>query len=306
MKKIDLTGQIFGKLTVIKEAEPHIQPNGKKRTQWECLCSCGNTTIVKTENLRNGHTTSCGCACGRISHLNERFGRLITIKQLFGGKYLCKCDCGNLVEVSTSNLTSGNTQSCGCLQKDKASEANFISLVGQRFGKLVVIQRVENNRYNHVCYECKCDCGGTVFVDAGNLRQGITQSCGCIKSRGESRINQWLTKNNITFIPQYSHEDIFLSSGRRPFFDFAIIKNNKPIAFIEYQGKQHYEYSGYGWDNEENYKNTVRRDIERREECQKIGIPLFEIPYWELENIEQVLQKIIFSLNMEEAQEAEN
>ena len=166
--------------------------------------------------------------------------------------------------------------------------------MGQRFGKLTVVKRVENNRHNHVCYECKCDCGGTAFVDAGNLRKGTTQSCGCIKSRGESKINQWLTENNISFIPQYSHKDIFLSSGRRPFFDFAIMKNNVPVAFIEYQGKQHYEYSGYGWDNEENYHNTVRRDQERREQCQKIGIPLYEIPYWDYNkiNINYIKEKI--------------
>lgn len=299
MKKLDLTNQTFGSLTVIKEAAPYIQPSGKKRTQWECICECGNTTIVRTEYLRNGHTTSCGCACGRVSHLNERFGRLVTIKQLPGGKYMCQCDCGNIIEVLTYNLTNGNTQSCGCLQKDRASEASFISLVGEKFGKLTVIQRVENNRYNHVCYECKCDCGGTAFVDAGNLRQGITQSCGCIKSRGESKINQWLTENNISFIPQYSHKDIFLSSGRRPFFDFAIMKNDVPVAFIEYQGKQHYEYSGYGWDNEKNYRNTIRRDQERREQCQKLGIFLYEIPYWDYDNLESSLKNIISATKME-------
>ena len=299
MKKLDLTNQTFGSLTVIKEAAPHISPNGRKRTQWECICKCGNTTIVKTEYLRNGHTVSCGCACGRVSHLGERFGRLVAIEHLPGGKYLCQCDCGNIVEVKTGNLTNGNTQSCGCLQKDRTSEASFISLVGEKFGKLTVIKRVENDKFNQVRYECRCDCGGTAFVCAGNLRKGITQSCGCIKSRGESKINQWLTNQHINFIPQYSHNDIFLSSGRRPFFDFAIMKDNVPVAFIEYQGKQHYKYSGYGWDNEENYRNTIRRDQERREQCQKIGIPLYEIPYWDYDNLENILQNIIKELNME-------
>lgn len=299
MKKIDLTSQIFGKLTVIKEAEPFVQPSGKKVTQWLCQCECGNNVVVRTGNLRNGHTTSCGCKAGRINRVGNKYGRLTVLEYAENGKYLCKCDCGNTIIVETSNLTSGNTQSCGCLQRDRTSEASFISLVGQRFGKLVVIQRVKNNRHNHVCYECKCDCGGTAFVDAGNLRRGITQSCGCIKSRGESKINQWLTENNISFIPQYSHKDIFLSSGRRPFFDFAIIKNNIPVAFIEYQGRQHYEYSGYGWDNEENYHNTIRRDQERREQCQKIGIPLHEIPYWDYDNLEVILQNIIKELNTE-------
>lgn len=56
MKKVDLSGQRFNKLTVIREAS-----EGKKRVHWECVCDCGNTVIVASNNLANGHTKSCGC-----------------------------------------------------------------------------------------------------------------------------------------------------------------------------------------------------------------------------------------------------
>lgn len=299
MKKLNLINQKFGKLLVIKEAPPYILPSRKTKTQWECLCDCGNTAIVRTENLRNGHTTSCGCTCGRIDHTGEKFGRLVAIKHLDGGEYLCKCVCGTELRVRTYNLTNGNTQSCGCLQKEKTSEINFVSLVGQRFGKLIVLQRVENNNQNQVCYQCQCDCGGTTIVSAPNLRSGTTSSCGCIKSKGESVINQWLTTHKINFIPQYSHPKIFLESGRKPSFDFAVFdKNNQLLALIEYQGKQHYEYSGYGWDSEENYRKTVNRDIQRRSWCQKLNIPLYEIPYWEFDNLEKIMYNIIKEVNL--------
>ena len=58
-KKLDLTGQQFGKLTVLHPAE-----NIGRRTAWVCRCSCGNETVVKTVHLRNGHVTSCGCVGG--------------------------------------------------------------------------------------------------------------------------------------------------------------------------------------------------------------------------------------------------
>ena len=58
---IDLTGQRFGRLTVIKQGEPHIYPSGSPRRTWICKCDCGNEVTVKTNLLRNGHTTSCGC-----------------------------------------------------------------------------------------------------------------------------------------------------------------------------------------------------------------------------------------------------
>ena len=58
-KKLDLTGQRFGKLTVIEPAE-----NVGGRTAWRCRCDCGGETVVKTQHLRSGHTASCGCING--------------------------------------------------------------------------------------------------------------------------------------------------------------------------------------------------------------------------------------------------
>ena len=55
-KRLDLTGQRFGKLTVLAPAE-----NIGNRTAWLCRCDCGNLTVVKTYHLRDGHTSSCGC-----------------------------------------------------------------------------------------------------------------------------------------------------------------------------------------------------------------------------------------------------
>lgn len=52
----DLTGQVFGKLTVIKRAE-----NKNNRVLWLCQCDCGNTIAIQSNNLLNGHTKSCGC-----------------------------------------------------------------------------------------------------------------------------------------------------------------------------------------------------------------------------------------------------
>ena len=55
-KKLDLTGQRFGKLTVLAPAE-----NVGSRTAWLCRCDCGRESVVKTYRLRSGHTSSCGC-----------------------------------------------------------------------------------------------------------------------------------------------------------------------------------------------------------------------------------------------------
>jgi hypothetical protein len=61
MKKTNLLGKKFGKLTVIEEAEPRIYESGHRRNMWKCQCECGNITIVPVDKLTGGHTQSCGC-----------------------------------------------------------------------------------------------------------------------------------------------------------------------------------------------------------------------------------------------------
>jgi len=61
-----------------------------------------------------------------------------------------------------------------------------IDLTGQRFGRLVVTKRVEN-KGNHRCWECSCDCGNITIVPVGHLRSGNTRSCGClIENNGQN------------------------------------------------------------------------------------------------------------------------
>lgn len=58
---IDLTGQKFGRLTVINRAENVVLPCGQQKTRWLCHCDCGNEIIVISDGLKRGHTRSCGC-----------------------------------------------------------------------------------------------------------------------------------------------------------------------------------------------------------------------------------------------------
>lgn len=57
---------------------------------------------------------------------NQRFGKLVTIRPSLNKKYhwVCKCDCGNEIEVSKYKLLSTETRSCGCFQKQRTAEAN--------------------------------------------------------------------------------------------------------------------------------------------------------------------------------------
>lgn len=131
-KKIDLTGQTFGRLYVIKQVENTITPNGRSHVTWQCRCDCGNIVNVRSECLRNGHTVSCGCYSlertknmGKnrlINLIGQRFGYLTVIdyceeRSTHGEAiWLCQCDCGNIVKVISTNLRrkKEGTISCGC------------------------------------------------------------------------------------------------------------------------------------------------------------------------------------------------
>lgn len=54
MQLIDISGQTFGRLTVLRKSGTP--------SMWECRCSCGTTRLFTGSNLRRGNTTSCGCA----------------------------------------------------------------------------------------------------------------------------------------------------------------------------------------------------------------------------------------------------
>lgn len=59
---LDLTGQRFGRLTVVKRVENHVFPSGKQKSRWLCDCDCGNEVVVIGSNLtKENGTRSCGC-----------------------------------------------------------------------------------------------------------------------------------------------------------------------------------------------------------------------------------------------------
>lgn len=74
----------------------------------------------------------------------------------------------------------------------------FVDLTGKRFNRLTVIKREENYRDKRGCpysrWMCKCDCGNTIIVRAGELNNGHTQSCGCLN---RERIAQAATRHGL-------------------------------------------------------------------------------------------------------------
>lgn len=293
----DISGCIYGKLRAI-EIDWELTKE-KKRTYWRCQCECGNIKSIRMDGLTSGRTKSCG-ECNN-NYTNKKFGYLTALYKTHTDKFghqlwMFQCDCGNQKEINIDNVKRGLTKSCGCLHSKICSDAGE-NLIGQTFYNLTVksLYSISPRKYL-----CECKCGGIIIVEASNLKSGHTKSCGCLISYGESIINSYLKKQEVNFIKEYSVSINGFKKKAR--FDFAVLLNNKVKCLIEFHGKQHYEETNYGDLNERQEKDELKRRWAKDN-----SIPLYEIPYWELDNIESILEGIIKDTSsapdMEEAQE---
>jgi len=120
---LNLEGESFGRLLVLGHHEKRDGSN-----IWLCKCECGKLSLASTGALRSGHRTSCGCFSMIQTRdlIGEKFGRLLVTGKSDQKKYRqtqweCTCDCGKKLFILTAQLTTGKTQSCGCLRDEKTS-----------------------------------------------------------------------------------------------------------------------------------------------------------------------------------------
>lgn len=132
----DLTGQIFGRLTVT--SLDSINPGAI----WKCRCICGRDKLARACQLKNGNVRSCGCLQREAASITGRslprktrdisgqtFGSLTAVKPAgTNGRNVlweCLCECGTLAIVPTNSLTSGNTKSCGCRKNRRGGRTHL-------------------------------------------------------------------------------------------------------------------------------------------------------------------------------------
>jgi hypothetical protein len=128
------------------------------------------STAIDMKGMRMGQLVVIG-----QSGVERRKGEIV---------WLCQCDCGQSTKVKGTRLRTGKTKSCGCLRSAQI-------LDGQRFGRLVVIERSpstgsgrEKYRTRHVF---QCDCGSVVITRMDAVKDGSTRSCGCSRRKVEAK-----------------------------------------------------------------------------------------------------------------------
>ena len=284
----NLIGQTKGNFTIIKFAGTQ-----NSRSYWWGQCLCGNIEKFRSDSSKtmcqecqNKIRSEKAKGRGMVDLSQQKFGKLTPIAPLeerHNNKVVwrCICDCGTECQVLAASLTSGNTQSCGCLKKENTVFAKAKNkLVGQTYGYLTVLEETDQRQYGKIVWKCQCECGNIVYLNTTRLKSGNDTSCGCKKrSLGALRIENILNKNQIIFTKEYIASDL---PNRR--FDFAIYNKNKLVRLIEYDGEQHFRSSG-GWNSKEYLEITKKRDKIKNEYALSHNIPLVRIPYWERDNI---------------------
>ena len=131
-----------------------------------------------------------------------------------------------------------------------------------------------------------CSCGNVFTTSFSNYsRYGVNTcfSCSCKESKGEQRIRNFLELNKIKFIQEKRFTDC---RDKKPLpFDFYLPQYN---LIIEFDGQQHFEEIGRS-----NHKITVKHDEIKNQYCKNNNINLLRIPYWEGNNIENIISKQI-------------
>lgn len=171
---LDLTGQRFGKLTVIHPAR-----SSSWHRRWKCRCDCGNFTEVPTGNLRSGNSGSCGCVKGGLKH------GMIDTPEYSVWKHMLR-RCLNKNDESYCNYGGRGITVCGHWLH---SFPNFFADMGTRPSPKLMLERIDNDKG----YWCG-HCGECVT----NNRDANCKWANRAAQNRNHRRNQWVTYNGET------------------------------------------------------------------------------------------------------------
>ncbi len=280
-----------------------------KRVVWQCDKVVDhiweNTPIARIQGR------GCPCCCNQKVVLSNCFAT--THPEL--ARQLHSTLNGDL---TASNITSGYCVSAVYWQCDKEKDHVWKARISDRAygsgcpccsGYKIVLSNCMATRFPEMAKEWHPTLNGklTIYDVGGGLKQHYWQclkfkhhvwkssisvrskghGCPfCNASKGEKMIAKYLHENDISFCSEYRFKN---SSIPRRRFDFYI--QDKNIA-IEFHGRQHYMPSCFGSETknvDQMFVRNIASDYEKQIWCQSNGITLIEVPYWEFQNISEIL-----------------
>lgn len=182
----DLTGQVFGKWTVLSKA----------KRGFLCRCVCGTERAVQRSYLVNGESKSCSPKCSKFIEIEvgeqskfftyvEEAGYNVAHKRLV----VVDCVCGTRKTITFEDFAGNQVLSCGCyknrLARDRVRNYNLGKVsynrkdyTNQKYNLLTAVSFVETRGSNKKSiWKFKCDCGGEYVGAISDVRAGLVKGC---------------------------------------------------------------------------------------------------------------------------------
>ena len=243
-----------------------------------------------TKQIKNSHYSCINNNCGVFTYMERT-----TIKRAIDNKTpvmkLC-AGCKNNSLFGTEQCHYGTI----CRNKPlyKTPERNKKVEIGKIYGNFKVLDILPSGNYSdHQCRaKVKCIHCGTEQERRFDALLNCQIACDCFRphSSGETIIKFYLEDYHIPYKAEYTFNDLYSPQTGKMRSDFAIIKNDNPIALIEFDGQQHFEEAGsyYNPTGKVQSHDALKNDYARQH-----NIPLIRIPYTEILNIYKILDQTL-------------
>lgn len=185
-------GQRFGRLVAVERIGTRVAASGKKKALWRFLCDCGGTTERTIQGICKHTVNRCpNCNYKRLSPRPPKqkplkpkpltrsrmrdlsghvFGKLTAVRPLRAGRWELRCECGGIVEREVGELRRA-------LNPPACTDCRNSSLIGQRFGRLVVVG-IARRTGSGTMWRCQCDCGGVMEeIRTSHLKTVVNAGC---------------------------------------------------------------------------------------------------------------------------------
>lgn len=225
----------------------------------------------------------------------------ILLSSIFEGdkkKLLWQClkeGCGEIFEISWNSII--NNRGCGYCDGKQVGSSNCLATLSPELASEwhptlnsnLTPYQITRCSTKNVWWQCPQHLEHIWEVSVANrTSKGGTGCPICKNSKGEARINSYLNNVNINSFPEYSFPECKYKISL-PFDSYLPTLN----VCIEYQGEHHYlpvDFGNKGLEYaEQQFKERLIKDQIKRDYCKANNIRLIEIPYWDFDNIEEIL-----------------